>query len=341
MFGRSSSTFSTVDHDQHRLRRGALSPLFSKATIQKLEPTVQGVVDKLVKRLQGLKGTGTTVNLIDAFAALTGDVIFQYAFAISYGFMDHPEFAPSWHQSIMDLSSNGYAIQHFTWLEPLLRSLPLCATKLMNPGLMAFLNQQAYLTEHVDGMKADIAEGKPEKGQKTIFWDILTNDEVRFSEKETHHLVTEAQAVVGAGTVTTAHTLSIAAFHLLDNPDILARVRKEIESVWPESGLGPKWHQLEQLPYCGAVIMEGLRFSHGVPHRLQRLFPDTDLQYKDWIIPSGVPVGMTTILVQTNPAAYPDPKKFDPERWLGPSAAQSRKYFVSFSKGVRSCLEMK
>ena len=341
MFGRSTSTFGTTEHDLHRIRRAALSPFFSKSSVQRLEPTVQGIVDKLVSRLQAMKGTGTTLNLINAFAALTGDVIFQYAFNRYQGFMDDPEFAPWWHSSIMDLSKNGYIIMHITWLEPFLRSFPLWLTKLMNPGMMPLLNQQASLEKQITRMKADLVQGKGSPGQKTIFYDILTNEQVSPREKETKHLVTEGQAVVGAGTVTTAHTLAILAFHLLDNPHILAKLTAEMKSVKQNTEKGPTWQQLEQLPYLTAVMTEGLRLSYGASHRLQRISPDVALKYKDWVIPTGTPVSMTSVLVHNNPTAFPNPQRFDPERWLGPSAAHSKKYFVSFSKGSRSCLGMK
>ena len=341
MFGRSTSTFGTIEHDLHRIRRAALSPFFSKSSVQRLEPTVQNVVDKLMNRLKDLRGSGTTVNLIDAFSALTGDVIWQYAFAKSPGFMEHPEFAPYWHETMMQLSENGYLIEHFTWLEPMLRSMPLWLTNCMNPGMMALINQQLSLEKQVKEMKDDLAQGKRNTGQRTIFYDILTTDQVRPQEKETEHLVTEAQAAVGAGTVTTAHTLSILIYHILSNPEILARIRSEIKTTLPDVQTKPKWQQLEQLPYLTAVITEGLRLSYGASHRLQRVFPDTALQYKNWTIPPGTPIGMTSVLMHNNPTIFPDPKIFNPERWLQPSATQLRKYFVSFSKGVRSCLGMK
>ncbi|KAL9124190.1 MAG: hypothetical protein Q9217_006456 [Psora testacea] len=341
MFGRSTSTFGTVEHEVHRVRRAALSPFFSKSSVQRLEPIVQSVVDKLVSRLQDLKGSGATVNVIDAFAALTGDVIWQYAFAASPGFMEHPDFAPFWHETIMALSANGYLINHFTWLEPLMRSMPLWLTGLISPGMIALINQQLSLEKQVNEMKASLAQGKKDTEQRTIFYDILSNDQVRPQEKETEHLVTEAQAVVGAGTVTTAHTLSILVYHLLSNPDILARTQNELRALMADLDTKPRWQHLEQLPYLNAVVTEGLRLSYGATHRLQRIFPDTALQYQTWTIPPGTPVGMTSVLIHNNPAIFPTPKKFDPERWLQPSATQLKKYFVSFSKGSRSCLGMK
>lgn len=51
---------------------------------------------------------------------------------------------------------------------------------------------------------------------------------------------------------------------------------------------------LEQLPYLTAVNTEGLRLSPGVATRQARLAPDRELVYKEWVIPKGTPVGMTT-----------------------------------------------
>ncbi|KAI4202647.1 MAG: hypothetical protein LQ350_002440 [Teloschistes chrysophthalmus] len=89
-----------------------------------------------------------------------------------------------------------------------------------------------------------------------------------------------------------------------------------------------------------AVIQEGFRRAYGVSHRLQRISPDIDLQFKEYSIPRGTPVGMTAVLMHDNPDLFPSPHTFDPDRWLQPSSAQLRKYVVPFSKGSRQCLGM-
>ncbi len=73
-FGPTVASVSTVSHDLHRIRRGTLAPFFSKASVEQLEPTVQAAIAKLVTRLKGLQGSGTPINLIDAYSALTNDV---------------------------------------------------------------------------------------------------------------------------------------------------------------------------------------------------------------------------------------------------------------------------
>ena len=73
-FGPTVAGFSTESHELHRIRRGALAPAFSKASVTQLEPTVQAIIGKLISRLTKLQGSGTPVNLIDAYSALTNDV---------------------------------------------------------------------------------------------------------------------------------------------------------------------------------------------------------------------------------------------------------------------------
>lgn len=139
-FGATTSTFATESHELHRVRRGALAPFFSKASVYQLEPTVQSVVNKLVSRLEAIRGSGAVVNLIDAFAALTADVILHYAFASPYCFMDNADFASDWRNAMMDASEISHLFKQLGWLEATMRSLPSPVVKIMNPRLGALFN---------------------------------------------------------------------------------------------------------------------------------------------------------------------------------------------------------
>jgi len=51
-------------------------------------------------------------------------------------------------------------------------------------------------------------------------------------------------------------------------------------------------------------------------------------------------MGHTVLLV--NPEIFPDPSRFDPERWLqGEKSVNLDKYNVVFGKGPRMCLGIK
>lgn len=159
---------------------------------------------------------------------------------------------------------------------------------------------------------------------------------MRPQEKDTDYLQDEAQTIIGAGTVTTAHILAIMTFYITNNPKILARLQEELSTVMSEQNPSPKWQRLEQLPYLTAVITEGMRIGYGVSHRLQRLFPDTVLQYGNYSIPTMTPVSMTSVLVHDNPTLFPDPRTFEPERFL--QHPEMKRYLMTFSKGSRQCV---
>lgn len=87
--------------------------------------------------------------------------------------------------------------------------------------------------------------------------------------------------------------------------------------------------------------MEGLRLSPGIATRMAGIAPDRDLVYKEWVIPKGTPVGMTTLLMHLDGSIYPNPKVFDPERWADLDTRKKyEKIYAPFSRGTRSCLGM-
>lgn len=49
------------------------------------------------------------------------------------------------------------------------------------------------------GVKAKLADGKKPEGQKTVFYELLTNEHLPTSEKETNRLVGEGTSLVAAG----------------------------------------------------------------------------------------------------------------------------------------------
>lgn len=335
MFGLKTGFLATESHELHRIRRGIFAHYLSKTTLLRLEPGIQSVLDKLVSRFEGLQGSGRNVNLVDVYACLTGDVIGQYAFAQTYGFLDDPDFSPHWHKLIMGVSENGHILKQFGWMMPLMKAMPEWLVKVVQPQMMTLLEFQRRFRQQVIEAKEGLARGEKPIGQETIFYDVLTNDEVRPQEKETGHLQDEAQTIIAAGTVTTGHILGVTSFYLISNPPVLEKLQTELGNLMSKTGPSPQWQQLEQLPYLTAVITEALRIGYGVSHRMQRLFPDTVLQCNGYSVPPMTPVGMTTVLLHDNPTLFPDPRTFRPERFL--EQPSLRKYLIPFSRGSRQC----
>lgn len=157
------------------------------------------------------------------------------------------------------------------------------------------------------------------------------------SEKTFERVWEDASVTTAAGNETTASTLRLTLFHLFSSPEILERLRDEMAKAGNPSDLTA----LEQLPYLTAILMEGLRLSPAIATRMARIAPEAGLRYDKWHIPAGTPVGMTIILMHTNEKIYPEPQRFNPDRWMHPDARKKvDKTFVPFSKGTRNCVGM-
>jgi cytochrome P450 len=152
-------------------------------------------------------------------------------------------------------------------------------------------------------------------------------------------LTDEGITVVGAGSHTVAWTLSVACYYLLSSSIMLQNLKTELSTIQDlNENLSTLLAKLEKLPYLTAVIKEALRLAYGVSMRVPRIAPDATLRYKDWMIPPGTAVGMTTVLLHQDPEIFPQPLEFRPERWLNGGSSKLDRYLTSFSAGSRVCL---
>ena len=139
MFGQYDlSSFDTLDHDKHRMRREPWNPFFSKSAVARLQPTlIQRCVDKLCDRLAEHAADGKTVVMEHAYACLTAEVISEYSFPKGYGLLDRSEFSSEHYDAMMALTKMSHLLKQFGWLFPLLNAMPL--------WLMRWLSPQTYL----------------------------------------------------------------------------------------------------------------------------------------------------------------------------------------------------
>jgi cytochrome P450 len=96
MLIRGGSHFLTTPHDLHRKRRRPLEPYFSRLGINHLEPTIHGLVEKIIKRFVTLEGTGTIVRLDHAMMCYTGDMISTLCCEDPTYLLDDENFSPDW-----------------------------------------------------------------------------------------------------------------------------------------------------------------------------------------------------------------------------------------------------
>ncbi|KAG0647531.1 Cytochrome P450 monooxygenase [Hyphodiscus hymeniophilus] len=315
-FGANTTTSSTAKSDLHAIRRAPLNPMFSKRSITKFEPVIKEKVELLSKAIAAYREDGRLLILSDAFNAFAGDVIATYCFGFSYNHMESPDFIDNFHPAYEAVRKFAHLALHFP---------------------VAYLDLRSKIANIID----DKGVTHNQSRHPTIFSELLESD-LPQQEKTVGRLGAEAQQMIGAGLETVAWALTTTVYHIIDKPSILKRLRAELEEAMPDSTVILDSLYLEKLPYLNACVKEGIRLSSGVSVRLPRVSQEKIMKYKDWVIPIGTPVSMTTIDVLYDQHIFPDSRSFVPERWLGnPKTKEGEslnRYFVPFGKGPRACI---
>lgn len=118
------SVVSTVGHDLHKSRRRAMSPFFSDSSVARLEPTLHQVVKKLCSVFEKHRANGQPLDLSSLYRCLAIDVITEYCFPKSYGFLDYEDLPRGFFQSMRNFSQVSLWHRHFPFIFQLFQLIP-------------------------------------------------------------------------------------------------------------------------------------------------------------------------------------------------------------------------
>ena len=140
----------------------------------------------------------------------------------------------------------------------------------------------------------------------------------------------ELMTLLLAGHETSALGLSWLFYHLYHNPETLVQLRQELSAL----GSHPEPEAIVQSRYLDASASEALRVYPVVAETFRKMRAPVALG--PYTVPAGYTVSVSAIGIHHNPAIYPDPNTFRPERFL------ERKFspfeYVPFGGGTRRCL---
>jgi len=162
------------------------------------------------------------------------------------------------------------------------------------------------LAERTDVLSRLIREGE-ETG------DPLSDTELR------DQLVT----LLLAGHETTATALAWALYELGRDAELLRRTR---EAALAGDADGDAW--------LDAVLKESMRLHPVIPMVVRTLMKPQTIAGVD--VPRGATVGPSILIAHQREDNYPDPERFDPERFLGKNPPTNT--WIPFGGGVRRCI---
>ncbi len=156
-------------------------------------------------------------------------------------------------------------------------------------------------------------------------------------------IVATALVLLTAGYDTTGNTLSYFLLELAKNQDIQEKLRAEVDEAY-ETGTDKEgrltYGTVQGLPYLELVLYETLRkYPAAGTGIIRECIKDYTLPGTNVTIKKGQEVNVSTIGVHFDDKYYPNPEKFDPERFTKEAkSARHPMAFLTFGQGPRACI---
>ena len=205
--------------------------------------------------------------------------------------------------------------------------------KLPLPSIRRFEKAREHLDATIYGLIRERRESGRDAGDLLSMLLLAQDDE---SGSMTDQQVRdEALTLLLAGHETTAQALTWTWYLLSQNPACEQRLHREIDSVL--QGRVPDFEDLPRLPYTEMIFAEALRLYPPAWAIGRRAVADFEL--------GGTRIAghsiciLSPYVVHRDARWFPDPERFDPERWT-PEARESRPKFsfFPFGGGSRVCI---
>lgn len=242
--GTTNSMFAAIDHDLHEARRKSLTKFFSKRSISDIQPILQDKAELFIKRLEEAAQSGSLANISALSSAFTADTISHYSFGESLGCLN----GSGAENILTDATQAVLALSH--WL----RFLPLRLTeaKKLPPSMVGLISSKAavILKTHrtISSLALEVLNAKEPKAPDENMFAALADPSLPAEERTLGRLEDEGFVFLAAGTETTAYSIGVTMFYLLDNPGIFSELYDEIKGVMPNPAECPPLATLENLP---------------------------------------------------------------------------------------------
>ncbi|XP_063929789.1 probable cytochrome P450 6a17 [Zophobas morio] len=145
-----------------------------------------------------------------------------------------------------------------------------------------------------------------------------------------------------AGMSTSPTAISFALYELARNEDIQERVREEVGKVLKKYQNVITYEAIQEMKYLEQVLDETLRKYPPAAYLNRKCVKDYKVFGTDVVIEKGTTVVIPVLGIHHDEEFYPEPEKFDPERFNDTNKGLRESYaFIPFGEGARICIGMR
>ncbi|MBC2878588.1 cytochrome P450 [Streptomyces sp. TYQ1024] len=312
---------ASCPHRDHREQRRLLQPAFHSARM----PAYAEVMARQVRVTTGTWRDGGTVDAADEMLALSARITVAAMFGAE---ADDARLAPL----LDDFTTVVAGIPRRALVPPAADRLPTPGNRRYDRArsrlrgaigrLIAGRHDDAAGTGHGDLLSLLLAAGRDGPDGRALSDAGIADQLVTF---------------FAAGTETSGSALAWALHLLGGHPEVARRLRAEVDAVLGAAPVATLAH-LPDLRLTSAVVNEALRLYP--PAWLLTRTTTSDTRLGGHTLPAGTAVVYSAYLLHRRPDLFPDPERFDPDRWLAAPGAPvpPRTAFLPFGSGPRKCI---
>ncbi|KAF4519366.1 hypothetical protein B566_EDAN011372 [Ephemera danica] len=145
-----------------------------------------------------------------------------------------------------------------------------------------------------------------------------------------------------AGFETVSILLSFLTHELAVNPEIQERLRAELDATIAAQGGKLTYESVHNMQYLDMVVSETLRKNPPAPITDRTCTKNYIVPGTDVLIEEGSSILLPIYALHHDPEFFPEPEKFDPERFSKENKKNIRPYtYLPFGSGPHNCLGMR
>jgi cytochrome P450 len=321
----------TADGESHKRHRRIAAPAFHRQRIQNYAQVIVAQAQAMRDRWQADEPLDIAAEMMRLALGITARTLFNTEVTAEI-------------IAINDESND--VMEMYNALIAMPRAETLLRWRLPIPVLTRFRRSKARLDRVVESIiatrQAQMAAAEDAGlpiGDDLLSMLIAARDEDAAAEGRAaltaSELRDEVLTIFLAGYETVANALSWTWLLLGQNPAAEARMAIELDRV-----LGDRLPTLEDLPelkYTEMIVAESMRLYP--PAWAMGRQATEDIEIGPYRLPKGTFIFFSQYIVQRNPAYFPDPRAFHPERFTPEAkAARPRFAYFPFGGGGRQCI---
>ncbi|KAJ3651670.1 hypothetical protein Zmor_017694 [Zophobas morio] len=321
--------------------RAKLTPTFTSGKMKMMFSVMAECQEGLQKRLEKESLKNQPIDIKEVLACFTTNIIGTCAFGLEFKALEDEDSA------FREFGRQLFTVSKLQMFKIMfIRTFPKLATSL---NISAGRKETSKFIMNI----VEDTVGYREKNNYTRndFMQLLINLKNKAPPESGAHdgkpltmneIASQAIVFFAAGFETSSTLMTFALYELSKNPNIQEKLRSEINEVLAKHQNNITYDSIQDIKYLTQVIDETFRMHPPVPTLNRKCTKDYKVENQDAVIEEGTPVLISVLGIHYDKDYYPNPEKFDPERFSDENRKSRHHYaHLPFGDGPRNCIGMR